>query len=261
MGANQVVDAYYDAWQERAGDMSGVPLAEDFTFTGPIASFTDAAGFRAMAAQAGAAVRSFRVRHQFADGDLVCSVVDWEMDPLPGVLTAAEVLHLRDGEIVRGELIYDAEELRRSLAPPAHSLTNIMEISASPEDVWAVLGDLAATPDWLPGTVSAHVDGQTRVCVMADGSQVHERISGYSAEDRTYHWQHLRTPLPVHESRGRFTVTARDAGSSTVALDAQFVPVDPRSVGELAKMIDGAFRQSLESLRRYIEDGVRWDAS
>jgi hypothetical protein len=83
--------------------------------------FDDAAGFRAMAAEAGAAVRSFRVRHQFAprlnaDADLVCTIVDWEMDQLPGVLTAAEILQVRDGTIVRGELIYDAEDLRRALA-------------------------------------------------------------------------------------------------------------------------------------------------
>jgi ketosteroid isomerase-like protein len=116
MNARQIVDAYYTAWQQRGGDMSDVPLADDFNFTGPVASFTDAAGYRAMAAQAGAAVRSFRVRHQFTDGDLVCSIVDWEMDPLPGALTAAEVLEVRDGQIVRGELIYDAEDLRRVMA-------------------------------------------------------------------------------------------------------------------------------------------------
>jgi ketosteroid isomerase-like protein len=120
MDARRIVNTYYTAWKERAGDMSGVPLAVDFTFIGPVASFDDAAGFRAMAAQAGAAVTSFRVRHQFTDGDLVCSVVDWEMDLLPGVLTAAEILQVRDGKIVRGELIYDAEDLRRAMAatPP-----------------------------------------------------------------------------------------------------------------------------------------------
>jgi uncharacterized protein YndB with AHSA1/START domain len=261
MGTNRIVDAYYAAWQEHAGDMSGVPLAADFTFTGPVASFTDAAGFRAMAAQAGAALRSFQVRHQFVDGDLACSVVDWEMDPLPGVLTAAEILHLRDGEIVGGELIYDAEDLRRALAPAAQQLTKVIEINASPEAVWAVLGDLAATPNWLPGTVSARVDGQTRICVMADGSEVHERISGYSADDRTYRWQHLSVPLPVQDSHGTFTVTASDAGSSTVTLDTQFVPLDPASVAELTEAIDGAFRQSLEALRRYVEAGVPWNTS
>lgn len=116
MNPRAVVEQYYQAWQHRAGDMSDVPLADDFTFTGPVASFTDSEGYRAMARQAGAAVRDFQVRHQFAEGDLVCSIVDWEMDPLPSRLTAAEVLRVRDGRIVSGELIYDAEELRRAMA-------------------------------------------------------------------------------------------------------------------------------------------------
>jgi hypothetical protein len=65
---------------------------------------------------AGAAVTSFRVRHQFSDGDLVCSVVDWTMAPVPGTLSAAEVLEIRDGRVVRGELFYDAEKLRKAMA-------------------------------------------------------------------------------------------------------------------------------------------------
>jgi ketosteroid isomerase-like protein len=115
-----IANQYYDAWRLRAGDMSEVPLAEDLVFTGPVASFEDARGFRAMAAQAGAAVRSFAVRHQFAAADLVCSVIDWEMDPVAGMMTSAEVLTIRDGEIVRGELIYDGEQLRRAMAQAAN---------------------------------------------------------------------------------------------------------------------------------------------
>jgi ketosteroid isomerase-like protein len=38
------------------------------------------------------------------------------MDPVPGMMTSAEVLQIRDGKIVRGELIYDAEQLRRAMA-------------------------------------------------------------------------------------------------------------------------------------------------
>jgi hypothetical protein len=37
---------------------------------------------------------------------------------IPGVgqMTSAELLEVKDGQIVRGELIYDAEELRRAMA-------------------------------------------------------------------------------------------------------------------------------------------------
>ena len=56
MTALETVARYYDAWQNQQGDMSGVPLADDFAFTGPVASFADAEGYRAMAREAGRAV-------------------------------------------------------------------------------------------------------------------------------------------------------------------------------------------------------------
>jgi SnoaL-like domain len=113
----EIVARYYDAWQNQRGDLSQVSLAEDFRFTGPVASFDSAEGYRAMALEAGQAVTSFEVRKQFVDGDTVCSIIDWEM-AIPGVgaMTSAELLEVEDGVIVRGELIYDAEELRRAMA-------------------------------------------------------------------------------------------------------------------------------------------------
>ena len=121
MTAHEIVARYYEAWQKKRGDLVDVPLADDFQFTGPVASFDSADGYRAMAREAGQAVTSFEVRRQFVDGDTVCSIIDWEM-AIPGVgrMTSAELLEVKDGQIVRGELIYDAEQLRRAMAA-AHS--------------------------------------------------------------------------------------------------------------------------------------------
>jgi hypothetical protein len=116
----ETVAVYYDAWQHKHGDFSDVPLAEDFEFVGPVASFDTAAGYREMAAEAGRAVTSFHVRRQFVDGNMVCSIIDWEM-AIPGVgaMTSAELLEVEDGVIVRGELIYDGEPLRQAMARQA----------------------------------------------------------------------------------------------------------------------------------------------
>jgi ketosteroid isomerase-like protein len=117
MGPLQTVALYYDAWQNKHGDFTDVPLADDFEFIGPVASFDSAAGYRAMAREAGQAVTSFQVRRQFVDGDVVCSIIDWEMAiPRVGRMTSAELLEVVDGVIVRGELIYDGEPLRRAMA-------------------------------------------------------------------------------------------------------------------------------------------------
>jgi SnoaL-like domain len=117
MTALETVALYYDARQNKHGDFSEVPLADDFAFTGPVASFDSAEGYRAMAGEAGQAVTSFQVRRQFVEGNTVCSIIDWEM-AMPGLgrMTSAELLEVVDGVIVRGELIYDAEPLREAMA-------------------------------------------------------------------------------------------------------------------------------------------------
>jgi len=62
MSPEDVVALYYDAWISKRGDMSAVPLAPDFKFRGPVGSFDDAEGYRAMARAAAAMVTSFTVR-------------------------------------------------------------------------------------------------------------------------------------------------------------------------------------------------------
>jgi len=79
MSVLEAVRSYYEAWMAGKGDFSAVPLAPDFAFIGPVASFDTADGFRQMAALAGPMVTRFTVRRQFVDGDTVCSIIDWEM--------------------------------------------------------------------------------------------------------------------------------------------------------------------------------------
>jgi hypothetical protein len=49
MTARETVRLYYDAWQNKNGDLGEVPLADDFQFIGPVASSSSAKGYRAMA--------------------------------------------------------------------------------------------------------------------------------------------------------------------------------------------------------------------
>jgi hypothetical protein len=46
----------------------------------------------------------------------VCSIIDWEMALPVAPMTSAEILEVEDGKIIRGELIYDAQELRAAMA-------------------------------------------------------------------------------------------------------------------------------------------------
>jgi uncharacterized protein YndB with AHSA1/START domain len=120
---------------------------------------------------------------------------------------------------------------------------------------------MPATRQWLPGVVAVRMDGDERVCRMADGQEVHEKISDVFAGQRTFRFEHLRVPLPVERSGGTFAVTAGpEPDTATVTLRTSFEPLDPNAADELAGMIRSAFQQSLESLRRFVEDKRPWDA-
>ena len=142
---------------------------------------------------------------------------------------------------------------------PMVQLRKSVAIDAPPDAVWAVLGDLAATTEWLPGTVAARMDGSTRICTTVDGFEIREEISDYAPESYSYGYRHLAVPLPIKNSSGSFTVEARN-GSTEVVLEAQFEALDATQEAEVGQMFGGALEQSLAALKRRVEEGQQWDA-
>lgn len=128
-------------------------------------------------------------------------------------------------------------------------LRNEIHIDASPEEVWAIVGNLAATPEWIPGIVEAAVDGATRVCRTADGNEIHETITERSDDSRTLSYEQSRVPLPIDGSRGTMRVRS-NGDESVVEWEAEFEAPD-----EVASMVDGYYKETLESLRRRVAGG------
>lgn len=140
-------------------------------------------------------------------------------------------------------------------------LRKTITIDASPEAVWAVLGDLAGTSEWNPGTLAARMEGPIRICETVDGGEIHEEISDYSPERHTYFFRHLRVPLPVTNSTGKFAVEAGTSDGAVVVLESEFDALDPATEPEIARMFGAALEQALESLRRRVEQGISWQAA
>jgi uncharacterized protein YndB with AHSA1/START domain len=138
------------------------------------------------------------------------------------------------------------------------TISTSVTIDAAPQDVRAVLSDLTATRSWLPGVVDARMDGDIRICRMADGQEVHERILEVS--DGRLRFEHLRVALPVRRSSGTFSVAPAGEGRSVVVLELSFEPLDEALTDQLSAGIRDAFTQSLQSLRTYVEEATTWDA-
>src|SRR5262249_1044540 len=91
-----------------------------------------------------------------------------------------------------------------------------LEIKASPDEVWAVLGDLASVAQWVPGVTAVSVNGMSRVCTFDDGHTQNEQIFDYSPSTRSYRYRIVGAPLPVTENVGSFAVQQANGSTRVV---------------------------------------------
>jgi ribosome-associated toxin RatA of RatAB toxin-antitoxin module len=131
-------------------------------------------------------------------------------------------------------------------------IQNRIKIEASPDQVWAVLGDLARASEYVPGVVAAKVEDGQRLCTDTYGNEIREEISDYSDEQRSYAFKHLQVPLPVKWSQGKFKIEAEEK-DSLVVLEWEFEPMDPVQEAEVTPMLDSAAKMTLENLRQRVE--------
>jgi Polyketide cyclase / dehydrase and lipid transport len=131
-------------------------------------------------------------------------------------------------------------------------LTKTIRVDTPPAEAWRVVGDLSAVDRWIPGVVGAIVEGNRRLCETVDGGQIVEQITSYSADDRSYGYAHVQQPLPIRNSRGTLSVRT-DGDGSMIVWDAEFDTPSP----EIAELVEGAYRQTLESLGRLLQEPSR----
>jgi uncharacterized protein YndB with AHSA1/START domain len=128
-----------------------------------------------------------------------------------------------------------------------------IEINATPDQVWAVLGDLASVDRWIPGVTAVAVDGMSRVCTFEDGHTQSEQILDYSPGACSYRYRIDGAPLPVRENIGSFAVRQGN-GNARVVWESSFEPLDPAMSGQLAQMWQPYLPMVLGNLKSLVEN-------
>lgn len=118
---------------------------------------------------------------------------------------------------------------------------------ASPEDVWAVVGDFYAVHTWLPAVTATrrHDATRSRVAVLPDGSEVVEQLLGQGVR-----WQRYRVvggAMPVAGFTAELRVEGVPGGTSEVVWQARFEPAGvPADKAEA--VVRGVFEAGLASI-------------
>lgn len=119
-----------------------------------------------------------------------------------------------------------------------------VDIAASADEVWAVVGDFGAIGEWMPGIESCRVDGENRIIAMM-GMEITERLVAKDDSGRVLTYS-ITDGVPVERHQGVITVTPASDGSH-VTWDVDAAPDD------MADLMAGLYQQALDALKVHVE--------
>jgi len=128
-----------------------------------------------------------------------------------------------------------------------------IDIAATPEQVWQLLGDVMSVDQWIPGVVAVTRTGTGRLCSFEDGHTQDEEIMDYSPQTRSYRYRIEGAPLPVTDNTGTFAVEDVD-GRARVIWQSSFTALDPAMESQLAQMWEPYLPLVLTNLKKLIEN-------
>ncbi|WP_410982612.1 SRPBCC family protein [Bacillus cereus] len=137
----------------------------------------------------------------------------------------------------------------------AHTTTSI-EIFASPEQVWQLIGGFDSLPDWLPYIPSSKVSegGRVRHLDNPDGEAIVERLEAFNDKERYYTYSIMNAPFPVTDYQSTIRVKeGTDGKTSLVEWNGSFTPVGV-SDEEAINLFHGIYKDGLEALQQAFLD-------
>jgi hypothetical protein len=125
-----------------------------------------------------------------------------------------------------------------------------IDIPASPDEVWQLIGGFGSLPDWLPYIPNSELSEGGRVRRLANpaGEIIVERLETFDNAARSYCYSILEAPFPVTGYLSTLRVQETDKGkSSRVEWSGQFTPHSV-SDQEASRLFEGIFEDGLKAL-------------
>ena len=78
-----------------------------------------------------------------------------------------------------------------------------VELKASPDEVWKLIGGFNDLPDWLPPIEKSTLDetGKIRHLSLAGGGEIVEQLEEHNDQERYYRYSIINSPLPPVQLR------------------------------------------------------------
>lgn len=125
-----------------------------------------------------------------------------------------------------------------------------IDIPASADQVWQLIGGFNSLPDWLPFIPMSELSegGRVRSLQTADGAVIIERLQRFDDSGKTYSYSIVQAPFPATEYLATIRVEAQGEGAR-VTWSGRFEPVGV-SDEEVTALFSGIYEGGLQALRK-----------
>lgn len=124
-----------------------------------------------------------------------------------------------------------------------------IDVPASAEQVWQLIGGFDSLPDWLPFIVKSELSegGRVRSLQTADGAVVVERLESFDNAAKTYRYSIEQAPFPATDYLATLRVEAQGQGAR-VTWSGRFT-ANGVTDAEVEALFNGIYQGGLEALR------------
>ncbi len=125
------------------------------------------------------------------------------------------------------------------------------DLSASADEVWKMIGQFNALPDWHPAVDKSELTeaGQTRTLSLAGGGKIIEKLEKVDQGARTYTYSIVDSPLPLANYTSTITVTG-EGPNSKIEWSSEFDPATGTTPEDAMKAIQGVYQAGFDNLRK-----------
>ena len=127
----------------------------------------------------------------------------------------------------------------------------VQSVSASPAQVWAVVGNPFSLDKWHPAIVALEGDNDTaRSCTLPDGAVIHEKIRARDDAGMRYEYTITESPLPVKNYRSILSVEAAPEGA-VITWEGSFEALAAEQ--EMEATVRGVYEAGLTAVKASFE--------
>lgn len=146
------------------------------------------------------------------------------------------------------------------------AVKEIARVAATPDKVWAVLGQFSGLPGWHPAVAATDIvkgtdnhDGAVRSVTTKDGALIVEELLAYNAGKHSMTYRITASPLPVTDYVSTLAVAPSGKGSvitweSKFNRDSSAKDVDDAKAREI---VAGIYKSGFDGLRAALGETVR----